>query len=335
MLVVRSQWSVVSKSGFCFTLSAMLFALCYSASAQQTKKVLRIGHLYQSSSYPGPLGELFRQELNKLGYVEGQNIVFERRFAEEKLDRLPELAAELVRLKVDVIIAISASEIRAAMQATRTIPILILASPSDPVAAGFVASLARPGGNVTGLTSIARELTGKRLELLKEVAPQISRLALFRPLPVPGQDVKEIDTVAKALGIEIRSFLIRDPDGLENAFSAISKERLNALYVAMTHFLIAHRTRIIDFAAKRRLPSIYEESLFAQAGGLMSYGVDRVHLFRRAAVLMDKILKGTKPADIPVEQPTKFELLINLKSAKEMKLTIPPNVLARADRVIQ
>jgi putative tryptophan/tyrosine transport system substrate-binding protein len=336
MEVASNQWPVVSKAISTVAFSAMLFPSCSLAEAQQPAKVLRIGHLYQSSSYSVPVSDMYRQELNKLGYMEGQNIVFERRFANENLDQLPVLAAELVRLKVDVIVAISSSEIRAAMQATRTIPIFMLATPSDPVDTKFVASLARPGGNVTGLTSIARELGAKRLELLKEVSPQISRLALFRPARgQPGQEMKEIDTVAKALGIEVRSFAVRDLDALESALSAISKERLNSLYVAVTHFLIAHRARVIDFATKRQLPSVYEESLFVETGGLMSYGVDRVHLYRRAASLMDKILKGTKPADMPVERPTKFELVFNLKTAQQMDLAIPPNVLMRADRVIR
>jgi putative ABC transport system substrate-binding protein len=276
------------------------------------------------------------QELLKLGYIDGRTIAFEYRFAEEKAERLPGLAAELVRLKVDVIVANSPPEIRAAKEASSTIPIVMLGIPVDPVAAGFVASLARPGGNVTGLTSLSGELLGKRLELLKEVSPRISRVAILWPLPQYKQQMKEIEPVAQVLGIQIRSLIVGSSlDDLESAFSAISKERPNALLVAVSRLIYTHRARIIDFATKRRLLAMYDSNTFVEAGGLMSYGVDWTELFRRAAIHVDKILKGTKPADIPVEQPMKFELVINLKTAKQIGLTIPQWTLMKADRVIK
>jgi putative ABC transport system substrate-binding protein len=308
------------------------------AQAQQTKKIPRIGFLNQGSSSSAALprrGSL-GQELLKLGYVEGKTIAFENRFAEEKPARLPGLAAELVRLKVDVIVAIAPPEIRAAKEASSTIPIVMLGTPVDPVAAGFVASLARPGGNVTGLTSLSGELHGKRLELLKEVSPRISRVAILWPRPQQEQQMKEIEPVAQFLGIQIRSLIVGTSLGsLESAFSAISKERPNALLVAASRLAITHRARIIDFATKRRLPAMYDSNVFVEDGGLMSYGVDWTELFRRAAIHVDKILKGAKPADLPVEQPMKFEFIVNLKTAKQIGLTVPPNVLVRANKVIR
>ncbi|MBI2179561.1 MAG: ABC transporter substrate-binding protein [Deltaproteobacteria bacterium] len=308
------------------------------AEAQQPKKIPRIGGLSQGSSPPAAFlrSGLWRQELAKLGYVEGKTIAFENRFAEEKPDRLPGLAAELVRLKVDVIVAISPPEIRAAKEASSTIPIVMLGTPVDPVAAGFVASLARPGGNVTGLASLGGELHGKRLELLKEVSPRISLVAILWPRPQQEQQLKEIEPVAQFLGIQIQSFIVGGGlDGLESAFSAISKKRPNALLVAVSRLIMTHRARVIDFATKRRLPAMYDSNIFVEDGGLMSYGVDWTALFRRAAIHVDKILKGTKPADIPVEQPMKFEFIINLKAAKAIGLTIPPNVLVQANQVIK
>ena len=307
------------------------------AEAQQPKKIPRIAFLSQGSSSPAafPLSGLRRQELPKLGYVEGKTIAFEYRFAEEKPERLPDLAAELVRLKVDVIVAGAPQEIRAAKEASSTIPIVMLGTPVDPVAAGFVASLARPGGNVTGLTSLSGELLGKRLELLKEVSPRISRVAILWPRPTYKQQMKEIEPVAQVLGIQIQSLIVYSLDDLESAFSAISKERPNALLVAVSRLIYTHRARIIDFATKRRLPAMYDSNTFVEDGGLMSYGVDWTELFRRAAIHVDKILKGTKPADIPVEQPMKFELVINLKTAKQIGLTIPQWTLMKADKVIK
>ena len=303
------------------------------ADAQQPKKIPRIGVLHEGSSWL--LGELLRQELLKLSYVEGRTIAFEYRFAEGKPERLPDLAAELARRKVDVIVAGAPQEIRAAKEASSTIPIVMLATPVNPVAVGFVASLAKPGGNVTGLTTLGWELHGKRLELLKEVSPRISRVAILWPLVQQKQRMKEIEPVAQVLGIQIQSLNVRSLDDLESAFSAISKERPNALLVAASRVIQSHRARIVDFATKRRLPSMGDSNTFVEAGGLVSYGVDWTELVRRAAIHVDKILKGTKPADIPVEQPMKFEFVINLKTAKQIGLTIPQWTLMKADRVIK
>jgi putative ABC transport system substrate-binding protein len=268
--------------------------------------------------------------------VEGKTIAFDYRYAEGNLDRVPELAAQLVRRKVDVIVGISPPEIRAVMQATSTIPIVMLGTPVDPVAAGFVASLARPGGNVTGLTTLGAELHGKRLELLKEVSPRISRVAILWPLPQQKQEMKEIEHAAQVLKIQIQSFTVGSLDELDKAFATISKQRPNALLVAVSRLIITHRKRIIDFAIKRRLPAMYDSNpFFVESGGLMSYGVDWNEMFRRAAVHVDKILTGTKPADIPVEQAMKIELVINLKTATQMGLTIPQWTLMKADRVIR
>ena len=312
----------INRRAFC----SMLLALPFPARSQQLKKVRMIGILSQGSSAAtdSTLRELWHPELAKLGYVEGETIAFDYRFAEGNPDRLPELAAQLVRQKVDVIVAISPPEIRAATQATGTIPIVMLGTPVDPVAAGFVASLARPGGNVTGLTTLGAELHGKRLELLKEVSPRISRVAILWPLPQQKQEMNQIERAGQVLGIQIQSFTVGSLDELEKAFAAISKQRPNALLVAVSRLLITHRERIIDFAIKRRLPAMYDSSwYFVESGGLMSYGADWNEMFRRAAVHVDKILKGTRPADIPVEQPMKFEFVINLNTAKKIGLTIP------------
>ena len=321
------------KNNFCLLLIIVVLGWGGFAEAQQAKKIARIGVLNEGSSWV--LGELWRQELLKLGYVEGKTIAFEYRFAAGKPERLPDLAAELVRLKVDVIVAGAPQEIRAAKEASSTIPIVMLGTPVNPVAAGFVASLAKPGGNVTGLTSLGWELHGKRLELLKEVSPRISRVAILWPLVQQKQRMKEIEPVARVLGIQIQSLDVRSLDDLESAFSAISKERPNALLVGASRAIQSHRARIVDFVTKRRLPAMYDSNTFVEAGGLMSYGVDWTELVRRAAIHVDKILKGTKPADIPVEQPMKFELVINLKAAKQISLTVPPNLLVRANRVIR
>jgi putative ABC transport system substrate-binding protein len=268
--------------------------------------------------------------------VEGKTIAFDYRFAEGDLNRLPELAAQLVRRKVDVIVGSSPPEIRAAMQATSTIPIVMLGTPVDPVAAGFAASLARPGGNVTGLTTLSAELHGKRLEILKEVSPRISQVAILWPLPQQKQEINEIERAGQVLGIQIQSFTVGSLDELEKAFAAISKQRPNALLVAVSRLIITHRERIIDFAIKRRLPAIYDSHpFFTESGGLMSYGADWNEMYRRGAVHVDKILKGTKPTDIPVEQAMKIEFVINLKTAKQMGLTIPQWTLMKADRVIR
>ena len=282
------------------------------------------------------LREPFLQGLRELGYIEGKNIVIEARSAEGNFDRLPDLAAELVRLRVDVIVASSNPAIIALKQATQTIPI-VMTVVGDPVGAGFVASLARPGGNVTGLSNIAEELSGKRLELLKEINPKITRVAVFRNPTIPTHAVlwKETQDAATALGIKLLPLDIRGPDDFESAFGAMVKERAEAFIVLPEPITLTHRQQIVDLAAKKRLPGMYPFGDFTDAGGLIYYGPSRTDLWRRGATYVDKILKGTKPADLPVERPMKFELVINLKTAKQIGLTIPPNLLARADRVIK
>jgi putative tryptophan/tyrosine transport system substrate-binding protein len=310
----------------------VLLALGVTAEAQQPKKVFRIG--YQGAGSPDENEEAFRQGLRELGYVEGQNIVIEWRFAEGKLDQVPRNAAELVRLKVDVIVTGGAGDTRAAKAATSTIPI-VMTNDNDPVGTGFVASLARPGGNITGLTSLSAELRGKLLELLKETLPRLSHVvALYGP-GTQSSAVKETEVVARSLGLKLQSQVVKELDDLNRAFGAISKTRTGALIVVGGLFATAQRKPIVEFAAKSRLPAIYYRREFVEDGGLMSYDANRNELARRAAVFVDKILKGTKPAELPVEQPTKFQLLINLKAAKQIGLTIPPNVLARADKVIK
>ena len=319
----------------------MLFALCSSAEAQQPTKVPRIGYVSGSGDpkNPGPLVEGFRQGLRDLGYIEGKNILVEYRYTVEAgLDRIPGLVSELVQLKVDVLVATSTLPIRAAKQATKTIPI-VMASPTDPVAAGFVESLARPGGNITGVVRLTRELSGKRLELLKEAVPRISRVGVLwdgNAAPGPAIAFKEYEAAARSLKLEFQSLEVRGPDAdVAGAFQAAAKGWANALIVVRNTTVDRHSKRIVDFAIKNRLPSVWEGSEFVEAGGLMSYTSDDPANYRRMATYVDRILKGAKPADLPVEQPTKFELFINLKTAKQIGLTIPPNVLARADRVIR
>ena len=318
------------------TLGTMLFALGVQAQTQQPAKIHRIGWLASgSASGIAPLTDAFRQGLRQLGYVEGKNIVIEYRYAEGKFDRLPELASEIVHLKVDVIVVANASAIDAVKRATATIPI-VMVGPGDPVGLGFIASLARPGGNITGLSLLATELAGKRLELLKEAFPKIFRVAVLRATgPEQEQQMREIESAAQMLGIQIQSVHVQSPDDFENAFSTITKGRPDALLIVRSSLIRIHATRITAFAEKRRLPTMYDDRLFVENGGLMSYGTNTLDFYRRAAVYVDKILKGTKPADLPVEQPMKFEFVINLKTAKQIGLTIPPNVLARADKVIR
>jgi putative tryptophan/tyrosine transport system substrate-binding protein len=325
----------MSKKVVRITVYAVLLALSVAADAQQPAKVYRIAVL---SSRLGPMSTregAFQEGLRKLGYVEGRNITIEYRYAEEKLDRIPGLVAELVGSKVDVIVAVSTPAIEAAKNATKTIPI-IMAGVSDPVGTGFVASLARPGGNITGFSLQSSELTGKRLELLKEVVPKLSRVAFL----VHGQDrgnrlfVKEAQDAGESLGMQIQPLAVAGLEEIEGSFPAMVRERIGGL-VVQPIFVSTHGLRIADLAARNRLPTISDPMEFADAGGLMSYGPSRSALWWRAATYVDKILKGTKPADLPVEQPTKFEFVINLKAAKEIELTIPPNVLARADRVIR
>jgi putative ABC transport system substrate-binding protein len=314
----------------------VLLVGCLSmAEAQQPTKIPRIGFLGSVSSSPR-IGA-FRQGLRELGYVEGKNIIIEWRHHEGKLDRLPALAAELVRLKVDIIITAGAPATRAAKEATVTIPIVMMQA-GDPVGSGFVASLARPGGNITGLSILAPELSGKRLELLKEVVPKLSRVAVFGTSTTPdnAQSLKEAELAAGALKVQLQYLDVLSLKDIETAFRAASKGRAEAvLYLVAGGIAAGRLTEIAELAVKSRLPVIYSGQGYVEAGGLMSYSVSQNDLDRRVATYVDKILKGTKPADLPVEQPTKFEMIINLKAAKQIGLTIPPNVLVRADRVIK
>jgi putative ABC transport system substrate-binding protein len=321
-------------------LCAMLLALCVSAEAQQPKKIARIGYL--SNTEPGresARGEAIRLALRELGYVEGQNIAFEYRYAEERRDRLPELAAELVRLKVDIIVALGGDPlILAAKNATKTIPIVMVGAGFDPVEAGFVESLARPEGNVTGLTNLGPELGGKRLDLLKETVPKVVRVAVLSdPANPPNvREVKErLPVAARALGLTIQPWEVRAANDFERVFAALRKQRADGLYVLGGLLMNANQKRIVGFTLKSRLPSVYGGREAVEAGGLMSYGADLTDRHRRVAYYIDRILKGAKPADLPVEQPTKFELVINLKTAKQIGLTIPQSVLYRADKVIK
>jgi putative tryptophan/tyrosine transport system substrate-binding protein len=317
-----------------------LLAVSVTAEAQQPKKLFRIGYLSSGNPTSDSANvEGIRLALRELGYIEGQNIAMEYRYAEGRPDRESGLAAELVRLKVDIIVVASGDQwIRAAKNATRTIPIVMMGLGSDPVRAGHVESLARPGGNVTDVTLLIGELGGKRLELFKEVVPKLVRIAvLYDPVTRASVlDVKEVlPAAARALRLTIQSWEVRAAEGFEKIFTALSKERPDGLYVSPGPLTLANGKRIADLALKSRLPSMYVRREFVDAGGLMSYGADVVDSYRRVAYYVDKILKGAKPADLPVEQPTKFELVINLKTAKQINLTIPPNVLARADRVIK
>jgi putative ABC transport system substrate-binding protein len=280
--------------------------------------------------------DAFRERLRELGYVEGRNIIIEYRYAEGKLERLPALVDELVRLKVDVILSGGPAVTRPAKEATKTIPI-VMAQDDDPVGSGFIASLARPGGNITGLSSLAPEISGKRLELLKEIIPQLSRIAVLGTSTTPGnaQGLRETELAAKAFRTKVQYQDVRGLGDIEPAFRAAIQGRAEAVLVLGGPVLNSDRTKVVDLAVKNRLPATYNVPDFVEAGGLMSYGVNFVDLYRRAAVHVDKILKGQKPADIPVEQPMKFEFIVNLKAAKAIGLTIPPNVLVRADKVIR
>jgi putative ABC transport system substrate-binding protein len=301
------------------------------SEAQQPKKVFRVGILENVTS---PRTEAFRQGLRDLGYVEGQNLAIESRFGTD--ERLPDLAAELVRLNVDVVFAPNTNAIQAAKNATRTIPI-VMAVPSDAIGSGFIASLAQPGGNITGLTSIFAEVSAKRLELFKEALPRITRVAVLADPARPWHSavVKALEETARSLRLKLHILELRQPSELDSASSAISRNKAEALFLAPNPVFFVERRRLAEFASKLRLPSSCVSAEFAEAGCLMAYGADQAYLYRRAATYVDKILKASKPADIPVEQPTKFEFVINLKTAKQIGLTIPPNVLARADRVIR
>ena len=322
----------------CFTV--LMVVVCSSVAAQQPPKILRIGYLSTAdASYESTRSNAIRASLRDLGYIEGQNIAFEYRYAEGKLTRYPELAAELVGLKVDIILVTGGSAmVRAATNASKTIPIVMAGAASDPAKAGLVESLARPGGNVTGITIFSGELSGKRLELLKEALPKISRVAvLYDPASPSGAfDVKEtLPQTARALGLTMQPCEIRAPEDFEKVFSALKHERPDAIYVSPVALMGANQKRTISFALKSRLPSIYSNRDAVDAGGLMSYGADLADSYPRVATYLDRIIKGAKPGDLPIERPTKFDLVVNLKTAKQIGLTIPPNVLARADRVIR
>jgi putative ABC transport system substrate-binding protein len=319
-----------------FALGMLLVPL--TADAQQAGKVARIGFLGgRSPSDMSPLLDAFRQGLRELGWVEGQNIVIDYRFAEGRFDRLPDLAAELVRLKVDVIVAQPTPATAAAKNATETIPIVMI-SVGDPVGLGLIASLARPGGNVTGSSySVGLEIAGKVLELLKETVPKVRRVAILSNPANPAHPlaIRELDVAARSLGVQLQLLEARGPDEFAGAFAAMAKERVGALLVLADGMFALHRTRLADLAARSRLPAAYGLREMVEAGGLMSYGSSTRDLYRRSATFVDKILKGAKPGDLPVEQPTKFELVINMKTAKALGLTIPPLLLLRADEVIQ
>jgi ABC-type uncharacterized transport system substrate-binding protein len=317
-------------------LATVFLATFHTAHAQQAGKVYRIGFL--SGGFPGPAHwtAKLRAELQKIGYVEGKNIVIEARYTENKIERLPSFADELVLLKPDIIVAGGINDARAAQNATKTIPIVGLGL-GDPIANKFVDSLARPGGNLTGFTTITDELAGKRLELLKETVPKLSRVGLLwnSHFPDSARASKLYQTPAKELGLQLHSMDVTSPDKFDATFKESVKARSQAVAMTAGAFLAANLRRIAEMAAKYRLPAIADRDDFVDRGGLMSYGADDSEKFKRVAVFIDKILKGTKPTDIPVEQPTKFEFVINLKTAKQIGLTIPPNVLARADKVIR
>jgi ABC-type uncharacterized transport system substrate-binding protein len=324
---------------FCavIAITAFCFALCASVHAQQAKKIARIGFLSGSSAAAvASRYATFRKGLSDLGYVEGKNVIIESRYADGRLDRLPALAAELVHLNVDVIVTAGPEPTRATKASTATIPI-VMSFDDDPVGSGLVASLAHPGGNITGLASLAPEISGKQIELLKEVLPKLSRVAVLgtSTRPATAKDLKEMDSAAPTLGVQLQYLDVLAPQDIETAFENARKKRAEALVVLASPVFSVQRGRIAELAIKNRLPVTYYRRGFVEDGGLMSYGVSFTDLDRRAAVYVDKILKGSKPADLPVEQPTKFELVINLKTAKQIGLTIPPNVLARADRVIK
>jgi len=320
------------------TAAIWLLVAPLAGAAQQPAKVPRIGYLSPlSPSSDSTRIEAFRQGLRDFGYVEGQNIAIEYRYAEGKFNRLPDLAAELVRFKVDVIVVASTPGILAAKNATSTIPI-VMALSADPVPTGLVSSLARPGGNITGLSLLSGELSGKRLELLKEVVPNLSRVAvLWDPVnPATLLQLRETEAAAQVLGVQLQPLEVRGPNpDFERAFQDTAGGQAGALITLDDLLILIHRRKIVDFAAKKRLPAMYGFRELPDAGGLMSYTANRSHLFRRAATYVDKLLKGAKPADLPVEQPTRFEMVINMKTAKALGLTIPPSIMVRADQVIQ
>ena len=336
--VSREARGVSRKHQFVrFLLCMMLLALCAPAEAQEKKKIPRVGVISGgSASTDAAYHEAFLQGLGEQGYIKDKNILVEFRFAEGNRARFAEFAAEMVRLKMDVIVVGGATGVREAMKATKTIPI-VMSNVSDPVALGFVTSLAKPGGNVTGMSTQAPELGGKRLELLKEILPNLSRLAVLWQPGGPGSELraKETQTQASAFGIRTQVIEVKGPNDFERAFAEMKQERADALIPLRSPLVGNQIYKILELAAKNRLPVMYDEKEFAEAGGLMFYGPDHLDLFRRVAIAVDKILKGAKPADLPIEQPTKFSFIVNLKAAKQIGLTIPPQVLGRADRVIR
>jgi putative tryptophan/tyrosine transport system substrate-binding protein len=333
----RSKQAGMATKTVVALLVGLTFASVRLVEAQQEAKIPGIGFLFGASpSANSARIEAFRQGLRELGYVEGKNIVVEDRYADGKIDRLPALAAELVRLKVDVIVSASSGGTRSFKEATNTIPI-VMAQDTDPVANGIVASLARPGGNITGLSSLAPELSGKRLELLKEILPKLSRVAVLGTSTnrATAQALRETEVAARALKVQLQYLDVLDPKDIETAFQKATKGRAAGVLPLNSAVLNSQRIQVVNLATRSRLPAIYFAPEWMEDGGLMSYGVSYPDLYRRAATYVDKILKGAKPADLPVEQPTKFEFIINLKAAKQIGLTIPPNVLVRADKVIK
>jgi putative tryptophan/tyrosine transport system substrate-binding protein len=327
----------MKKSAASILVVVVQLAFGVIAEAQQPKKIPRIGFLTATSaSSQAPRLEAFRQGLKDLGYFEGKNITIQYRFAEEKLDRVANLAAQLVHLKVDIIVTGGGTSTRAVKEATVTIPI-VMGFDNDPVGSGFVASLARPGGNITGLSTLAPEISGKQLELLKEIVPRLSRVAVLGTSTLPGtaQSLKETELAAGAFGVKLQYLDVLDPKNIENAFQAARKGHADAVLVLPSPVFNSQRTQVVELAVKSRLPAIYPNPEFVEDGGLVTYSASSTDLFRRAATYVDKILKGAKPADLPVQQPTKFELVINLKTAKQVALTIPQRVLTRADKVIK
>lgn len=325
------------RTVFRFSLDVLFFALCISAEAQQPTRTPRVGYLVPASpSAIADRREAFRQGLRELGYIEGKNIIVEYRYANGSPDRLRELAAELVTLKVDVIVTTSSVPTRAAKEASSTIPI-VMAQDNDPLDNGFVASLARPGGNITGLAALDPELSGKRLEFLKDLVPGLSRIAVLGDSTIPGYSkvLKETELAAAAYHVQLQYTDILQSSDVESALQSAEKQRANGVLTMTSPVLFSHRARVASLAIKHHLPAIYHQSQYVEAGGLMSYGASFTDMDRRAAIYVDKILKGAKPAEMPVEQPTKFELVINLKTAKQMGLAVPPTVLARADRVLK
>jgi putative ABC transport system substrate-binding protein len=334
-----SEKKSMNRQTVVLTICAMLFAVGFTADAQQSVNIPRIGYVSGAGdpSNPGPAVEAFRQGLRDRGYIEGKKIVVEYRYAQGRQDRVPSLVSELVQLKVDALVLLTLPSVRAAKAATKTIPIVMVLA-VDPVATGIVDSLARPGGNITGISTLQRELAGKRVELLKEVVPAMSRVGVLRDANAPGSALgfNEYEEAGRALKVQLESLEVRGPEpDLEGAFQAATKGRAQALIIIRNPMLRLHTKSIAELAIKNRLPAMYEGSESVEAGGLMSYGVNDAENFKRAAYYVDRILKGTKPADLPVEQPMKLELVFNLNAAKQIGLTMPPNVLARADRVFK